>query len=170
MELGQKLVFLDIDGVLNSQRFYENNVESIKKETDWPRCDIDQRACIRLQDIIKRTGAKVVISSTWRLNYYDFLVRFLSEYGIDVIGKTGRGCRDCVRGNEIYRWIKDNEEICGDYWKYKKYVILDDDSDMLYWQKDNFVHVNSQIGLSLSDVEIAVSMLNQSVDAAEVRE
>ena len=54
------------------------------------------------------------------------------------------------RGEEIERWIKDN--IGNDYWKYKRYVIIDDDSDMLYNQRFNFFHVDHYSGITPNTV------------------
>ena len=48
-------------------------------------------------------------------------------------------CGMCVRGNEINKWIHDNNDIIGDYIKFKDYVILDDDNDMLFIQRHNFI-------------------------------
>ena len=71
------------------------------------------------------------------------------------------------RGVEIKQWIDTN--IHSDNmknWKRKKlgvdynYVILDDDSDMLLEQKDNFVRTTSEIGLTDDDVKKAILILN----------
>ena len=51
------LIFLDIDGVLNC------------KETPNPRnfpYIIDRRLLANLKELLRRTGAKVVLSSSWR--------------------------------------------------------------------------------------------------------
>lgn len=54
----------------------------------------------------------------------------------------------CVRGNEINKWIHDNNDIIGDYIKFKDYVILDDDNDMLFIQRHNFIQTNPFVGLT----------------------
>ena len=43
----------------------------------------------------------------------------------------------------------------------RNYVILDDDPDMLYEQRKNFIHVNAKVGLSLKNVEKAIKLLNE---------
>lgn len=56
-----KILFLDIDGVLNSYQFYENksNQELVDNPFDT--------ACVRhLKTIIDATDAKIVLTSTWR--------------------------------------------------------------------------------------------------------
>ena len=156
-----KIIFLDVDGVLNSSEFFDRQKD--------PECfldhDVDPKAVEVLNTIVARTGAKVVISSTWRICHYDLLLNVLNEYKFfgHVIGKTPkRGCSSCLRGNEILDWMKDNEGIIGrHYYDYKNYVILDDDSDMLYWQKDNFVKTDNRYGLLPSHIDQIVEILNQ---------
>ncbi|CAL9967805.1 hypothetical protein VPHD479_0121 [Vibrio phage D479] len=83
--------------------------------------------------------------------------------GIDgeIIGMTEDYNNGFVfRGNEILKWIKDNEELVGYHYDFNTYVILDDDSDMLYWQRDNFVHVNGFSGLTERDSNQAIRILN----------
>ncbi len=155
-----KLIFLDIDGVLNSHRFWDT-VGKYRSKIDM-ETELDPISSNVLKEIVEETDAKIIISSTWRFSYYDFLVEYLSSYNIKVIGKTGRGCVDCVRGNEILSWIKANEKVIGEhYYNYKNYVILDDDSDMLYWQKDNFVHIDNKIGLIEDHKKEIIRILNQ---------
>lgn len=72
-----KVIFLDIDGVLNSD------------QTPNPRklpYVVDRKLLTRLKRVLKRTGAKVVLSSTWR---YDPAGLFSAKYhGIPFIGVT----------------------------------------------------------------------------------
>jgi hypothetical protein len=159
----RKIIFLDVDGVLNSGAFFRNQTVTSKLCGTFPECDIDKECVQRVQTIVKETGAEVVISSTWRHNYYDFLLGFLGSYNIPVIGKTKKGCVDCLRGNVILAWLQEHQDIVEvPYFKYKNYVILDDNSDMLLWQLDNFIQTSAEIGLSDENVEKAVTILNHS--------
>jgi hypothetical protein len=152
-----KIIFLDIDGVLNSKEFYGDNIDNYNAEIDFPDCDIDQNAVNTLKEIVLKTNAKVVISSTWRHNYYAFLVARLGKEGIEVISKTGKNdCSDCVRGNLIAKWLNDN----GYNRNFDRYVILDDDRDMLLCQKNNFIHIDSKFGLDSCYVDSIVKILN----------
>lgn len=128
-------VFLDIDGVLNSQTYYESR--RYKEKTmdqgrfEYDLEEIDGNTILYLNDLIEKTKADIVISSTWRSRYsVEEFQKFFECKGFKgkVIGKTPRLGSDCVRGNEILKWIKDNEK---DYHAYSNYVIFDDDSDML---------------------------------------
>lgn len=152
-----KIIFLDIDGVLNHEQFYKERYE--KKGSG----DIDPKSVANLNSLIENTGAKVVISSTWRHSGIDYCRKSLEEVGFvgEIIDITpnlrGEGC---LRGNEIHKWIKDNEELVGPYYQFTEYVILDDDSDMLYWQRNNFLLIDRFVGLTMGSVFQATKILN----------
>lgn len=146
-----KIIFLDFDGVLNNQLWYVANKGSRGRD------DLDPQAIKYLNNLISETSAFVVVSSTWRLGRtVEELQEILDRNGFTgtVIGKT-KDLRigqdgDCVlRGNEILCWLKDNPQLYGcSYWDYKNYVIFDDDSDMLLWQKDNYIQTDAYCGLT----------------------
>ena len=153
------IIFLDVDGVLNSHQWFEKQEKSGVLETIEGHIDPD--AVRRLNTIVERTGARVVVSSTWRNGtLYDVLIKMLRQHGFtgEIIGKTGRrDCNDCLRGNQILRWMKDNVP---DYHKFDRYVILDDDGDMLYWQRNNFIQTSSDKGgLTDKHMERAIDIL-----------
>jgi hypothetical protein len=77
------------------------------------------------------------------------------------VGKYG----DCMlRGNEILQWIKENSEFLGVkyYNDYKHYLILDDDSDMLYWQRNNFICVDFFCGMTPKTIFVGKQILNRT--------
>lgn len=158
-----KIIFLDFDGVLNSQLWY------IRTKGNREIDDLDTEAIGFLNTLIKNTGAKVVVSSTWRLNKtVDELQEILNRNGFkgEVLDKTkdlsvGED-GDCIlRGNEILQWMKARPEILGCYYSdYKNYVIFDDDTDMLYWQRNNFIHTDPYVGLTPTDIYKAEKILN----------
>ena len=170
-----KIIFLDIDGVLNHQRFFKERFDakkqdkllekkdgklSIKLKADFYAEEIDPKSVENLNELIENTGAKVVISSTWRLGTeIETLQAILEKRGFvgEVIGKTPVGCGCCQRGNEIHKWLEDNRDIVGE--DGNNYVILDDDSDMLYWQRNNFVNVDQYVGLTPKQVYKATRFL-----------
>lgn len=153
-----KIIFLDIDGVLNNADDSDMHIHKGGTHFYSPKC------VSYLNRITDKTGAKIVVSSTWRLRAsVEQLQVTLKEMGVtgQVIDKT---CQlnhlGGYRGNEILKWVKDNKELLGaDYHEYKHYVILDDDTDMLLWQKDNFINTDGYKGLSLEDVEGAIEIL-----------
>ena len=161
--MNTKLIFLDFDGVLNSQLWYIETKG--KRELD----DLDTSAIERLNNLIKRTDAKVVVTSTWRLGRtIEELQATLDRNGFkgEVVGKT-RDLRigehgDCIlRGNEILCFMKENPTLLGCYYPdYRHYVIFDDDSDMLYWQRNNYIHCDPYCGLTPNNVYHAERILN----------
>lgn len=154
-----KIVFLDIDGVLNgiNTGFIKFNPESLEA----------------LKLILTETKASVVLSSSWRHGYIDWYLRkiinsddaamhlmeMLSTHGVNVnivdITPTLHGEGD-MRGSEIDKWIVENKEE----YNIESFVILDDDSDM-FPHMDRLVHTNNRIGLTMQDAEVAIKKLNE---------
>ena len=161
-----KIIFLDIDGVLNSELYFRGYCRYPSTTIKHPQNHIDRGAVETLNTLIKNTDAKVVVSSTWRLSYSkEELQGFLNEFGFagEVIGVTPDYSRalNTVRGNEILGWIRDNDTLlCKSYDAYAEYVILDDDTDMLFWQRNNFVHVDRYCGITPTIVRKATRILN----------
>lgn len=161
-----KIVFLDIDGVLNHEHFYKEKHGKRSEEStiNYPYSEIDPKSVERLNILCKETGAKVVISSTWRRSGLEYCKDVLEFHGFtgDIIDITpsGRG-EMTLRGNEILQWVKDNQELLGEsYYNFTEYVILDDDSDMLYWQRNNFLLIDRFVGLTMGNVFQAKKILN----------
>lgn len=161
----QKLIFLDFDGVLNSNDWYTKNKT---------KGDFDPKAIERLNYIVEQTNAKIVLSTSWRFdpNIYDKC----KEIGIkgEVIGRTpslryfastnNHSSSFICRGNEIAAWLTEfieKNQLHSCHWQYDSYVIIDDDCDMLLSQKDNFVHVDYFKGLTKKDAEKAIKILNR---------
>lgn len=152
-----KVIFLDIDGVLNNFRI----------EHDHTRQPIDKECMKHLNQIIEKTGAKVVLSSTWRVNFntVEEFQAFMVVHGFNgtCIGFTPWLKQPyMVRGNEIYAWIDQNEKLLNcKSWDFTDYVILDDDGDMLLWQKSNFVQTKTAVGLTECKAFEAIAILNK---------
>jgi hypothetical protein len=151
-----KLIYLDIDGVLNHQDGYKSGDCSFNYEKKYQRFSKESKEY--LNRLIINTGAKLVISSTWRSDGIDRLREIFKLEGVDgeIIGVTPHfsinGYGSAPRGVEIEADLKSrgfwhinwSEE---EQMKYMvksnivNYVILDDDSDMLYGQRNHFVNV-----------------------------
>jgi hypothetical protein len=172
----EKYIFLDIDGVLATPK----SIEGVGGE--WKMEDEKQEL---LKHIIDSTGAKIVLSSSWRKWDIESTIEFMKEEGFWfsdlIVGVTIRAYQyldrtkkihlSIPRGVEIYQWIDTNiHSDNGINYERKKlgvdyqYVILDDDIDMLYTQKNNFVNTNSDLGLTKTDCEIAIEVLNRKYD------
>ena len=126
-----KIVFLDIDGVLNSHKLMKK-----MGHEDYDLDDlIDPDAVSLLNNRTDATGASIVVSSSWRLNYLgqpQGLTRLCAllkdRHGIKapIIGMTPekRNALRNVRGKEIQTWLDCAPVQVDDF------IIIDDDSDM----------------------------------------
>lgn len=178
-----KIIILDIDGVLNV----------IPQGHDEYGGIFHPHFMDNLKRIIDETGAKIVISSSWRKSGLQKMQelwkhRNIAGEVIDVTPslylqkggslvfwnkKQDRHPREKIngysipRGCEIEYWLnleKNNYEI-------ESYVILDDDTDMLLSQKDNFVQcsmnddhedcIDLGYGLTNKCAEKAIRILNK---------
>src|SRR5258708_3844439 len=117
-----KILFLDFDGVLNSNEWFsslERGGRSTKVE------QIDPAAVARLNRIVDASAAKIVVSSSWRLGHsVEELQQILEERGFrgEVVGRTPD--LNIVRGLEILAWLSAQAEVP------ESYCILDDSNDM----------------------------------------
>ncbi len=161
-----KIIFLDIDGVLNHERFYkERHIKKNKTFDNLPHrfSQIDPECVQNLNSLCKDTQAKIVISSTWRSDGIEQCRNALEfhKFKGEILDITPNLRSDnCLRGNEILTWVKDNEALVGPYYQFTEYVILDDDSDMLYWQRNNFLLIDRFVGLTMGNVFQAKKILN----------
>jgi len=142
----RKIIFLDVDGVLNSHEWWDRRgkLEKGHSYDEFQEHEFDPRAVNRLKKLIEDTGAEVVLSSVWRLGEENRAA--VRKYGVDFIDCTPQ-CDSRIRGAEILMWIRDNVPKYYDE-GVLKYAILDDDSDMLLWQKDSFFQTDYKIGLT----------------------
>jgi len=159
-----KVIFLDIDGVLNHNLYYEKiNYD----KSDYPYSKFDPEKIELLNTLIKNTGAKIIISSTWRKNTQkEELEKIMQKRGfkytiLDFTPKLSyNGNYGAVpRGCEIQVWIDKNIEF--NKRDSLKYVIFDDDSDMLLWQKESYFQVDGYCGLTPNIIYRAERFLNR---------
>ena len=132
-------IFLDIDGVLNNEEYYTEYYEMGGSPDKIE--DLDPFCVLFVNHLIDKFDVDIVISSTWR--FLPHRMELLNKRLKKISGITDNlRARDYIlRGNEIFKYCKDHN--IGD----NDYLILDDDSDMLYWQKDNFIKVGRCRGL-----------------------
>jgi hypothetical protein len=137
-----KILFLDIDGVLNSWDWWTRRAALHESRDDGDERpihdrlshlvlpvhreeDFDPIAVARLNAFIERTGATIVVSSTWRkgrtLQELIDVMRFFGVTG-PIFDKTPE--LNTRRGREIDHWLKSHGTMV------EKFAIVDDDSDM----------------------------------------
>jgi hypothetical protein len=147
-----KVLFLDIDGVLNSVNFSQKQVRrSLLADTS----QIDPDACTKLQDLIKKVpDLKIVISSTWRkLFSISDLKQELKLKGIDpsVIIDYTPVIHNVIRGEEIKAWLNNNSVTT--------FAIVDDDADMGDLMP-NLVQTDVQVGIQDKDILKIIKLLS----------
>lgn len=136
-----KLLFLDIDGVLNSEQFYAN-----KSNEQLLAEPLDSACAIHVKSIIDATDAKIVLTSTWRggWNKFSFLCTqegrilndFFGSFGMTIYDKTpilpGRRAAEirayldaCTEEVNGYCIIDDNDFSWKDY-HLERHVVMTD--------------------------------------------
>ena len=148
------VIVLDVDGVLNCRH--------TRTMTSDGWCFVDDYLVKRLRGLVVRSGARVVLSSTWREGWHQEdetkndisfieLRNKLNEFGIEIFDRTGE--------MRLHRWqsVKEYmERQCGD--PIEHYVIIDDWDDMGEYI-NHLVLTNSFTGLTDEDVEEALRIL-----------
>lgn len=119
------LVFLDVDGVLNSIDHAKKVYEETLRAHSGYEYPFDPECLERLQRLVEKTDARIVITSTWRKTEEGkrVLQNILEQYDLAnrVIGYTP--ILNKIRGEEIKFFLKElNQDV--------SYIILDDDDDM----------------------------------------
>lgn len=159
-----KVIFLDIDGVLNTAGSPENGGELI-----------DHKKVEALSGLVEKTGAVVVLSSGWKL-MFDSEMRPLTgeatllfdaflKFGVSIYGKTPDFSTEEIRktrafskvkANEIKAWLDARSDI-------ESFVVIDD----LYLNDEIIdsrrVRVNGAAGLSDADIKLAADMLSADI-------
>lgn len=151
-----KIVFLDFDGPIIPLQSHKEKMGSGKAAQAWPPC------VAALNRITETTGAKIVVSSTWRADGITRTRERLKEWGVTApcIGLTPyMDERDTEtglwvshpRGHEIQKFLDDCATV-------KSFVIIDDDRDMEHLLP-RLVHTPFDIGLTEAHADRAIAML-----------
>ncbi len=158
-----KIIFLDIDGVLNSEQFYTDKTNKALLEEPF-----DRENALQLKKIADRTGAAIVLTSTWRRGWDPdpslctlegrLLNELFASLDLRIFGKTDVLQRG--RAEEIRSFLKSCPE------KVTGYVIIDDND--FGWKKHHLsrhvVQTDFQNGgLKEEHAELAVQILNRRI-------
>lgn len=150
-----KILFLDVDGVLNSE--WSTLSYWYRLGRVGVHCDVDTLcplACASLRLIMESCpDTNIVVSSTWRL--FDSL-EWLQKMLLDQCGIPPARVIDITpalrgeRGHEIQKWLDDNtkHEVLMPKYQVDDFVIVDDDSDMAHLM-DKLVQTDSRLGLTI---------------------
>ena len=142
-----KVLFLDIDGVLNSMEFFA------RLPSTRSMCEVDPKAVKRVLRVLEVTGAKLVLSSTWRLSAE--LVERLRAVGLPIYDMTPSLGTE-PRYKEIGAWLVEHMEAT-------KYAIIDDDTDAEI--KGRFVRTHPKYGMYGKHEKALIALLGEKESA-----
>ncbi|MDE6690910.1 MAG: hypothetical protein K2K04_02975 [Clostridia bacterium] len=155
-----KVIFLDIDGVLNSRAY--------DRKRNWnEQTNIDETRLPLVKRIVDETGAKIVLSSTWREHWSVdpllcdddgvYINKTFAKYGLEIYGKTPDLWLTAERPDEIKAWLKSSTETI------VSFVIIDDYRYAWVELADKVVKTNPNFGLGLEEEHVlkAIAILNK---------
>lgn len=167
-----KIIFLDIDGVLNNENTFINN-RNVYEATGTRLPDLEEKKIELLKKIVEATNAEIVLSSTWRYHWkkefigdknQGFLGKWLDEMfqkvGLTIFDKTPSINDD--RGLEISTWLSNRNDVTN-------WIVIDDEIFSDFEKhgilprliKTDFYNKNGKEGGLLEEhVEKAISLLN----------
>ena len=152
------IIFLDIDGVLNSHRKLIEVYNKTHKPHSGYNYPFDEICLNNLKRLVEVTNSKLVITSTWRKDKEgrDTLIKALKEYQLDqsIIGYTP--ILNQPRGIEIQAYLNTLEH-------HPNFIILDDDTDMESLI-DYLVKTNISVGLTEENVEEGIKKISKSLN------
>ena len=164
-----KVIFLDIDGVLNTKWWYTQMDRNTPK--DKYGYAFDPKAVANLRRIVEETGAIIVISSSWKCMGLSQMEEMWDVRNLPgkIVGITPNSVSDellvnadidsielfHIRGEEIKEWLTRHGKHVSHY------VIIDDMDNMLPEQQSVFVQTNPEVGLTEDDANKAIVILNK---------
>lgn len=174
---GNRILFLDIDGVLNAHDCWREAGCS----------PIHRDKVMLLNRILRETGCKICLSTAWRyicfrgeatldgfawiLRSHGMMVDWVDERPVHrIVGHTrsdtmvhgpdGDCCLEDERGQQIVDWM------IGPGWKHYgengRHVVLDDlDLGISRYHSDCFVRTDGRVGLTEADANRAIDIFNR---------
>ena len=153
-----KVIFLDIDGVLNSHNYVA--------ASGGRGVIIDPTRMILLKQIVDATGAEIVLSTSWREHWEKDeslcdesgrqINRIFEKYGLKILDKTPK--LRIGREIEIEEWMKEQKGI-------ENFVVLDDKILSDRFMMGHFIKTSEYYdGLDEADVRKAIEILGKKED------
>ena len=182
-----KFIFLDIDGVLNTDDFIEKSVQ----QTGWggtfsdPMDHLDPSKIAILNRVVTETNADIVLSTAWR-------TKLGAAKTADVLLDAGLNARivgatpdrfEVTRKMSMHipRWIEIHHFLEHTTRKFSNFVIVDDRDDaggncvqtattrgyrlkvvptLFFPMRDNFIKTDPLVGLTDADADKMIEILN----------
>ena len=155
-----RIVFLDVDGVLNSPSYLRTFNGDIIFSNMFGYIEpysLDPKGLEYLQTLVETAEAKIVITSTWRYSkeLRRKLMMMLDHYGLakEVIDWTPVIVNE--REQEIF------EVLNGYNGSIENFVILDDVVEHFKYLTNDLIHVNSNVGFTEENMYAAIGILTR---------
>jgi len=150
-----KLIFLDCDGVISTREEWSLPRVMLSDDEGDTATELNPNAVRLLNEICSKTGAKIVITSTWRKGSkerWERLRAFFRSRGVaaEIIGRTP--VLLAMRVDEIQAFLEDTDLDVS------KFVIIDDDTDMGALT-EFFVRTETEVGLTENEVPAILELL-----------
>ena len=173
MTMPNKIIFLDFDGVLNTEHYQRLLQYEGEPWQDKHGALFDPQAVEQLQRIVDATHADIVIESSWKYLGLDAMQRMWEDRHLPgrVVDITPSAVSDSVllsadlditapsslhcKGAEIASWLADYKM------QDAPYVILDDEYVILESQQPHLVMTNPYDGITIDIATIAINVLNK---------
>ena len=169
----RKIIFLDFDGVLNTENYNLVLKRKGKICQDEYGALFDPNAVKQLKRIVDATGADIVIESSWKYLGLDAMKElweirnlpgrviditpssvsdeYLSNVDLDNLDASMLHCK----GLEISSWLSEKGQ------SNTRYVIIDDEYVVLESQSSNFILIIPYEGITEEQANQAISILNE---------
>lgn len=139
----KKILFLDIDGVMNTK-------DTMRSVTQYQIMNPDNVR--HLRNVVTSCDMQLVISSSWRNtgDWRDVVVDAFEAAGWPdppVVDRTNVSGFNVKRGQEIHEWLKEHD--------FEDYLIVDDHDDIfLPIQKKRVILCDPEVGFSEREVAL----------------
>lgn len=153
-----KVIFLDFDGVLNTDRWEANLLSNGLPLGDEFGILFDENSVTHLAEIITATGADIVVHSTWKLDKSSDWIRLLwQKRGLPghITDITPNMPPHYSKMEEIESWLMRHRYI-------SNYIILDDEYEFSPVQLTHLINIDPSIGITDINVKESISKLNDN--------
>ena len=170
-----RILFLDIDGVLNSEEYAKWCYTDDGKQYLAEGGDIfvDRNAVNLIKRLCDEYDVRIVISSSWRDISLSATIKSFEEYkdlkclNKYIVGITPKyHSENLIRGDEIndfynnirhfnlrnYDKFYDRKYFSNKNFTNVLYCIVDDDTDMLRFQECHFIKIDNRTGITEKDI------------------
>lgn len=154
-----KIIFLDVDGVLNSWGTEERAPSGC--------VFVDTYLVRNLARVLEETDAKVVLSSTWRYEWGNIDQTCSADFlalrdecrinGIEFFDKTPAIGNGADRDAEIKAWLAANSHL-----EIEKYIAIDDETYLFRNDPSYLIHIDPAVGLNYRFQRIIIDEFNDT--------